>query len=137
MKASHRLHHNADFRIIQDNIVVMNKHLLHRVSGKIPQIQNIFDFNLIRCFFVYRRMVFFNYLYHSGTDSSISENSNFYHTPVSSLSAYDGFTSILFLFSSQNAELPHTGPLFDFAEHSGYIALLRDFHADGKRGHTI
>ena len=47
LDASHHFHHDPDLRIIYDRLKIMNDLFLNRISGEIPEIQNIFYIDLV------------------------------------------------------------------------------------------
>ena len=42
LQTTHGLSDHTDLRVIYDGVEVMNQNLLHRISGELPKVQNIF-----------------------------------------------------------------------------------------------
>ena len=72
LHTSHHFHHNSHFRIVYNHVKIVNNLLLHRVSRKIPQIQYIFDVDLIACFFGDAAVIGVDDFYNAGPYGSVS-----------------------------------------------------------------
>ncbi len=47
--AAHNLYNNANLRIVYDGFKIVNQLGFDWVAGKFPQIQNVFDMDLVSC----------------------------------------------------------------------------------------
>ena len=70
--AAHRLHHNANLRILQDHFHIMNDFLSIRITRKLSQIQNIFYLQVHACLCKDAVMIRINDLHHTASDCTIA-----------------------------------------------------------------
>ena len=60
----------------------MREYLFHRISGKISQIQHMFDLHGFTCVFVHDRLIFPDNFINTGTNRSVSEYCYVCHTDL-------------------------------------------------------
>ena len=77
--SSHHFHHDSNLWILQDHLIIMNNFFLYRITGKISQIQHIFNLNLIPRSLTDQLAIGMKYFHHTGTHSSISQHCYLYH----------------------------------------------------------
>ena len=75
MKSAHSLDNYFDGVVVQNNIEVLNKFIFVRVSGKISEIEDIFELKVFLGAFAYDTVVVFVKHFHNArTDGSVTHN---------------------------------------------------------------
>ena len=79
VQAAHHFHHHRNFGVTKDDVKVLDKFIAVRKLGKIPQIQDIFDFDGGAGLFCQRLGAFHYDFGHAGTYNAVPHKCDFCH----------------------------------------------------------
>ena len=79
LKTAHHLNDYVQFRIIKNDIKIVNKNFFHRISREFAKVKHIFDADRNSRAFIDLILIFPDYFSYAASNSAISQYCNVYH----------------------------------------------------------